>query len=67
MLKLFSFQTDQAHGMLKYIDEVLFAPKTFAHAQSNESNQGKPGNDNSSQISANKDIPEEYKSQLFMV
>ena len=64
----FSSKNDQAHGMLKYIEEVLFAPKTFAHVQSTDAKQGETGNGNSSnQISASRDFPEEYKLQFYMV
>jgi len=66
-LYLTTLKTDQAHGMLKYIDEVLFAPKTYAHPQSNESKQGNLGNgDPTSQASTNREIPEEYKLHLYM-
>ena len=56
--------------MLKYIEEVLFAPKSFAHAQQIEAKQGDQQGGNgisSSRLSATKEIPEDCRLQLYMV
>ena len=55
--------------MLKYIEDVLFAPKTFSHLQSNDNKQ-QGDNENSqsvSQSTTSKEIPEEFKIHIYMV
>ncbi|XP_065065150.1 CCR4-NOT transcription complex subunit 10-like [Rhopilema esculentum] len=67
-LYLSTFKTDQANGMLKYIEDVLFAPKTFSHLQSNDNKQ-QGDNENSqsvSQSTTSKEMPEEFKMHIYM-
>ena len=54
--------------MLKFVEDVLFAPKIFSHLQTSDGKQGDNGHTHSvSETNSTKEIPEEYKMLLYMV
>eukprot|EP00794_Sanderia_malayensis_P019107 gene19107-21023_t len=69
-LYLSTYKLDQAHGMLKFIEDVIFAPKTFTplHTSSNDGKNGENGKNKSLEHAPNsKEIPEEHRLNLFML
>lgn len=63
-LYLVTYKLEQARGMLKFIEDALFASKSFTQLPASES---KPGENGQIQNQNAREIPEEHKLNLYML